>query len=87
MAWFFFSNPQAEKELAEYHKLARKLKLIPHSAANACGHDFEIKSLCEYGTAAMTEYKAQIQVQSFSTWCKECKAMVSVLGCDLYVCV
>ncbi|XP_031429237.1 kinetochore protein NDC80 homolog [Clupea harengus] len=51
----------AEKELAEYHKLARKLKLIPHSAANACGHDFEIKSLCEYGTAAMTEYKAQIQ--------------------------
>ncbi|XP_062409326.1 kinetochore protein NDC80 homolog [Sardina pilchardus] len=55
------AKEEAEKELAEYHKLARKLKLIPQSATNACGHDFEIRSLRDYSTAAMTEYKAQIQ--------------------------
>ncbi|KAJ8246489.1 hypothetical protein GJAV_G00268390 [Gymnothorax javanicus] len=33
----------AEVKLGEYHKLARKLKLIPASAENACGWDFEIK--------------------------------------------
>ncbi|XP_061672333.1 kinetochore protein NDC80 homolog [Syngnathoides biaculeatus] len=34
---------KAELKLTEYHKLARKLKLIPMSAENACGHDFELK--------------------------------------------
>uniref|UniRef100_A0A3Q0R9T2 Kinetochore protein NDC80 n=1 Tax=Amphilophus citrinellus TaxID=61819 RepID=A0A3Q0R9T2_AMPCI len=34
---------KAELKLTEYHKLARKLKLIPISAENACGHDFEIR--------------------------------------------
>ncbi|XP_028818040.1 kinetochore protein NDC80 homolog [Denticeps clupeoides] len=51
----------AEVELAEYHKLARKLKLIPQSAANACGHDFEINSLTEYRPTAMGQLKSQIQ--------------------------
>uniref|UniRef100_A0A8C6MAZ4 Kinetochore protein NDC80 n=1 Tax=Nothobranchius furzeri TaxID=105023 RepID=A0A8C6MAZ4_NOTFU len=32
---------KVESNLAEYHKLARKLKLIPQTAENACGHDFE----------------------------------------------
>ncbi|XP_054587491.2 kinetochore protein NDC80 homolog isoform X2 [Nothobranchius furzeri] len=34
---------KVESNLAEYHKLARKLKLIPQTAENACGHDFELK--------------------------------------------
>ncbi|KAL0979827.1 hypothetical protein UPYG_G00190310 [Umbra pygmaea] len=51
----------AEVKLAEYHKLARKLKLIPASAQNACGHDFEIKTSTEYGPSTMLEYKIQIQ--------------------------
>uniref|UniRef100_A0A8C2RTL9 Kinetochore protein NDC80 n=1 Tax=Capra hircus TaxID=9925 RepID=A0A8C2RTL9_CAPHI len=33
-----------ETQLAEYHKLARKLKLIPKSAENSKGYDFEIKA-------------------------------------------
>ncbi|KAJ7994323.1 hypothetical protein DPEC_G00264680 [Dallia pectoralis] len=51
----------AEVKLAEYHKLARQLKLIPASAQNACGHDFEIRTCTEYGTSTMVEYKIQIQ--------------------------
>nr|XP_061804257.1 kinetochore protein NDC80 homolog [Nerophis lumbriciformis] len=39
---------KAELKLNEYHKLARKLKLIPLSAENACGHDFELRPF-EYG--------------------------------------
>uniref|UniRef100_A0A1A8F1U6 Kinetochore protein NDC80 n=2 Tax=Nothobranchius korthausae TaxID=1143690 RepID=A0A1A8F1U6_9TELE len=34
---------KVESNLAEYHKLARKLKLIPQTAENACGHDFELR--------------------------------------------
>ncbi|XP_061529325.1 kinetochore protein NDC80 homolog [Phycodurus eques] len=34
---------KAELKLNKYHKLARKLKLIPMSAENACGHDFELR--------------------------------------------
>ncbi|XP_019722580.1 kinetochore protein NDC80 homolog isoform X1 [Hippocampus comes] len=41
---------KAELKLSEYHKLARKLKLIPISAENACGHDFELRPF-EYGPA------------------------------------
>ncbi|XP_054630805.1 kinetochore protein NDC80 homolog [Dunckerocampus dactyliophorus] len=34
---------KADLKLAEYHKLARKLKLIPVSAENAGGRDFELR--------------------------------------------
>ncbi|KAI9521870.1 hypothetical protein NQZ68_004025 [Dissostichus eleginoides] len=52
-------NEKAELKVAEYHKLARKLKLIPLSAENACGHDFEIR-LFESGT--MDQHKMKIQM-------------------------
>ena len=58
---FYFLQSQAELKLAEYHKLARKLKLIPVSAENACGHDFEIRPF-EYGPGSMVQHKTQIQV-------------------------
>ncbi|XP_038856697.1 kinetochore protein NDC80 homolog [Salvelinus namaycush] len=51
----------AEVKLAEYHKLARKLKLIPVSAENACGHDFEIRPSTEYGPSTMVQCRTQIQ--------------------------
>jgi len=53
---------QAEVKVAEYNKLGRKLKLIPQSAENACGHDFEIRT--DYSATTITQYKTQIQVQS-----------------------
>lgn len=50
-----------ELRLTEYHKLARKLKLIPVSAENACGHDFEIRSGdCTSGN--VFQHKTQIQM-------------------------
>ncbi|KAE8292109.1 Kinetochore protein NDC80-like protein [Larimichthys crocea] len=52
---------KAELKLAEYHKLARKLKLIPLSAENACGHDFEIRPF-EFGPSSMIQHKTQIQM-------------------------
>ncbi|XP_071369587.1 kinetochore protein NDC80 homolog [Centroberyx affinis] len=52
---------KAELKLVEYHKLARKLKLIPVSAKNACGNDFEIRTTSEFGPSTMVQYKAQIQ--------------------------
>ncbi|KAM9352279.1 kinetochore protein NDC80 homolog [Symphorus nematophorus] len=52
---------KAELKLAEYHKLARKLKLIPLSAENACGHDFEIRPF-ECGPSNMGQHKTQIQM-------------------------
>uniref|UniRef100_A0A8C7CGR0 Kinetochore protein NDC80 n=1 Tax=Oncorhynchus kisutch TaxID=8019 RepID=A0A8C7CGR0_ONCKI len=57
----------AEVKLAEYHKLARKLKLIPVSAENACGHDFEIRTSTEYGPSTMVQCRTQIQVWRFSS--------------------
>lgn len=56
-----FLQSQAELRLSEYHKLARKLKLIPLSAENACGHDFEIRPF-ECGPGSMLQHKTQIQV-------------------------
>uniref|UniRef100_A0A3P9LBJ4 Kinetochore protein NDC80 n=1 Tax=Oryzias latipes TaxID=8090 RepID=A0A3P9LBJ4_ORYLA len=50
---------KAELKLTEYHKLARKLKLIPQTAENACGHDFEIR-LFESGSTL--QHKSQIQM-------------------------
>lgn len=52
------AKEEAQKELAEYHKLARKLKLIPQSATNAFGRDFMIKNL---SATAMRDCKTQIQ--------------------------
>ncbi|MEQ2250642.1 hypothetical protein ILYODFUR_003037 [Ilyodon furcidens] len=50
-----------ELKLTEYNKLARKLKLIPLSAENACGHDFEIRSF-ECGSGSGVQHKTQIQI-------------------------
>ncbi|KAM6930905.1 kinetochore protein NDC80 homolog [Xenentodon cancila] len=52
---------KAELKVAEYHKLARKLKLIPQSAENACGHDFEIRPF-ECGPGSMVQHKTQTQM-------------------------
>ncbi|XP_020496485.1 kinetochore protein NDC80 homolog [Labrus bergylta] len=52
---------KAELKLTEYHKLARKLKLIPLTAENACGHDFEIRPF-ECGPGSMVQHKTQIQM-------------------------
>uniref|UniRef100_A0A3B3E1G4 Kinetochore protein NDC80 n=1 Tax=Oryzias melastigma TaxID=30732 RepID=A0A3B3E1G4_ORYME len=51
----------AELKLTEYHKLARKLKLIPQTAENACGHDFEIRPF-ESGPGSTVQHKTQIQM-------------------------
>ncbi|XP_068594766.1 kinetochore protein NDC80 homolog, partial [Brachionichthys hirsutus] len=52
---------KAELKVSEYNKLARKLKLIPMSAENACGRDFEIRPFdCASGT--MVQQKTQIQM-------------------------
>ncbi|GAA6109216.1 kinetochore protein NDC80 homolog isoform X1 [Tachysurus ichikawai] len=55
------TKERAEVKLAEYHKLARMLKLIPQSAENACGHDFEIKTVSDYGPSTATQIRTQIQ--------------------------
>ncbi|XP_037337790.2 kinetochore protein NDC80 homolog isoform X2 [Pungitius pungitius] len=52
---------KAELKVAEYQKLARKLKLIPVSAENACGNDFEIRPF-ERGNGSMIQHKTQIQM-------------------------
>ncbi|KAK5871115.1 hypothetical protein PBY51_004013 [Eleginops maclovinus] len=51
-------NQKVELKVAEYHKLARKLKLMPQYAENAGAHDFEIRPF-EWGT--MVQHKVQIQ--------------------------
>uniref|UniRef100_A0A8C1CVJ1 Kinetochore protein NDC80 n=1 Tax=Cyprinus carpio carpio TaxID=630221 RepID=A0A8C1CVJ1_CYPCA len=53
------TKEKAELKVAEYNKLGRKLKLIPQSAENACGHDFEIRT--DYSATTITQYKTQIQ--------------------------
>ncbi|NXM20572.1 NDC80 protein, partial [Ploceus nigricollis] len=50
-----------EMQLAEYHKLARKLKLIPVSAENSKGHDFKIQFTPEAGPNCLVKYRAQIK--------------------------
>ncbi|XP_042344333.1 kinetochore protein NDC80 homolog [Plectropomus leopardus] len=54
-------NEKVELKVAEYHKLARKLKLMPLSAENSGGHDFEIR-LFEYGPGSMVQHKTQRQM-------------------------
>lgn len=56
-----FSPEQIEMQLAEYHKLARKLKLIPVSAENSKGHDFEIQFNPEAGPNCLVKYRTQIK--------------------------
>uniref|UniRef100_W5MII4 Kinetochore protein NDC80 n=1 Tax=Lepisosteus oculatus TaxID=7918 RepID=W5MII4_LEPOC len=51
-----------DTELAEYHRLARKLQLIPSSAENACGRDFEIRISPDAGPSNIAQYKAQIHI-------------------------
>ncbi|XP_039099116.1 kinetochore protein NDC80 homolog isoform X4 [Hyaena hyaena] len=51
-----------ETQLSEYHKLARKLKLIPKSAENSKGYDFEIKFNPEAGANCLVKYRAQVYV-------------------------
>ncbi|NWR07624.1 NDC80 protein, partial [Paradoxornis webbianus] len=50
-----------EMQLTEYHKLARKLKLIPVSAENSKGHDFEIQFNPEAGPNCLVKYRTQIK--------------------------
>ncbi|CAL8346188.1 unnamed protein product [Lota lota] len=57
------AKEKAELKLSEYHKLARKLKLIPASAENACGHDYEIRTNLEYGPTSMVQYKTQVMMR------------------------
>ncbi|EMP31058.1 Kinetochore protein NDC80 like protein [Chelonia mydas] len=54
------ATEQIETQLAEYHKLARKLKLIPISAENSKGHDFEIKFNPEAGPNCLVKYRTHI---------------------------
>ncbi|KAM4841208.1 kinetochore protein NDC80 homolog [Thomomys bottae] len=51
-----------ETQLSEYHKLARKLKLIPKGAENSRGYDFEIKFNPEAGANCLVKYRAQVYV-------------------------
>ncbi|XP_004702944.1 kinetochore protein NDC80 homolog [Echinops telfairi] len=51
-----------EAQLAEYHKLARKLKLIPKGGENSRGYDFEIKFNPEAGANCLVKYKTQVYV-------------------------
>ncbi|XP_006891483.1 PREDICTED: kinetochore protein NDC80 homolog [Elephantulus edwardii] len=51
-----------EAQLTEYHKLARKLKLIPKGAENSRGYDFEIKFNPEAGANCLVKYKTQVYV-------------------------
>ncbi|XP_032926708.1 kinetochore protein NDC80 homolog [Catharus ustulatus] len=55
------SKEAIEMQLAEYHKLARKLKLIPVSAQNSKGHDFEIQFNPEAGPNCLVKYRTQIK--------------------------
>ncbi|ETE61790.1 Kinetochore protein NDC80-like protein, partial [Ophiophagus hannah] len=50
-----------ETELTEYHKLARKLKLIPTSAENSGDLDFEITFNPDAGPNCLFKYRTQIR--------------------------
>ncbi|NXG24427.1 NDC80 protein, partial [Grallaria varia] len=50
-----------EMQLAEYHKMARKLKLIPVSTENSKGHDFEIQFNPEEGPNCLDKYRRRIK--------------------------
>uniref|UniRef100_A0A673UUD3 Kinetochore protein NDC80 n=1 Tax=Suricata suricatta TaxID=37032 RepID=A0A673UUD3_SURSU len=56
-----------ETQLSEYHKLARKLKLIPKGAENSKGYDFEIKFNPEAGANCLVKYRAQVYLNTMIT--------------------
>lgn len=62
-----FSSEQIEMQLAEYHKLARKLKLIPASVENSKGCNFEIQFNPEEGPNCLAKYRAEIKVSGVNT--------------------
>ncbi|XP_008106865.1 kinetochore protein NDC80 homolog [Anolis carolinensis] len=49
-----------EATLGDYHKLARKLKLIPRNSENSGGIDFEIKFNPDEGQNCLDKYRIQI---------------------------
>ncbi|XP_064413168.1 kinetochore protein NDC80 homolog [Latimeria chalumnae] len=53
-----------EAELAEYHKIGRKVKIIPPTAEFANGQDFEIKLNLESGLAGETQLSTQLLMLS-----------------------
>lgn len=67
MIFSLFTSEQVETQLAEYHKLARKLKLIPRSAENSEGHDFKIHFNPEAGSSCLDTYRTQIKVSIVNT--------------------
>nr|XP_020650184.1 kinetochore protein NDC80 homolog [Pogona vitticeps] len=50
-----------EATLADYHRLARKLKLLPVNSKNAGGLDFEIKFNPDAGPNCLDKYRTQIR--------------------------
>ncbi|XP_072460425.1 kinetochore protein NDC80 homolog [Notamacropus eugenii] len=56
------SKEAIETQLEEYHKLARKLKLIPKTAENSKGYDFEVKFNPELGTNCLVKYRTQVYI-------------------------
>lgn len=57
-----FFSPQEEAKLSEYHKLARKLQLIPVSAKNARGHDFQIRQF-NCGSSSIVQHNTETQAR------------------------
>ncbi|XP_069491924.1 kinetochore protein NDC80 homolog isoform X2 [Ambystoma mexicanum] len=49
-----------EAHLIEYHKMARKLKLIPSTAENANGQDFQISFNPDSNETSLTQYRTSI---------------------------
>lgn len=69
---------QIETQLAEYHKLARKLKLIPKSAENSKGYDFEIKFNPEAGANCLVKYRAQVYVSNRECFKRLLSGMIDI---------
>ncbi|CAH2218786.1 kinetochore NDC80 homolog [Pelobates cultripes] len=51
-----------ETHLTEYHKLARKARLIPMTAENANGYDFQIQCNLDSEQGSLTHYRNKINV-------------------------
>lgn len=56
------AKEREEAKLFEYHKLARKLQLIPLSAKNARGHDFEIRQF-NCGSGSLLQHNTETQMR------------------------
>nr|XP_034981407.1 kinetochore protein NDC80 homolog [Zootoca vivipara] len=53
---------EIEAQLADFHRGARKLKLIPINSENSSGFDFEIKFKPDSGPNCLVKYREQIHV-------------------------